>query len=290
MKLAQCFDGEIVNFDSIQVYRELNIGSAKPTAAERGGVPHHLLDILQVTEELTAGEFANRARETLRAIASRQRVPILAGGSGFYLRALLDGLSPAPLRDKNLRIELAQRPSAALHRFLRRCDPEAASRIHPRDAQKLIRAIEMTVLAGRPATKTQAAPRQALDGYSVVKIGLAPERAALCERLNERTARMFECGLLEEAASLLAAGIPAETKALQSLGYKQALAHLSGKMDLAAAVELCQARTRQYAKRQMTWFRAEKDVFWLTGFGGDPEIQRLAIAHVAQLLTPQIPC
>jgi tRNA dimethylallyltransferase len=290
VKLAQCFDGEIVNFDSIQVYRELNIGSAKPSASERSGIPHHLMDILQVNEELTAGAFASLARGALRDISSRHRVPILAGGTGFYLRALLDGLSPAPLRDKNLRSKLARRAPAALHRFLRRYDPATAARIHPRDTQKLIRAVEMTVLAGRPASQTQAAPRQALQGYSAIKIGLAPDRAALCARLNERAVRMFEGGLLEETASLLAKGVSPEAKPLQSLGYKQAVAHLTGDMDLADAIEQCQTKTRQYAKRQMTWFRAEKDVFWISGFGGDPGLQQQAIAQIEPALTRDSAC
>lgn len=273
-----------MNFDSIQVYRELNIGSAKPTEAERDGVPHHLLDILDIGQELTAGAFADRARKLLPEISARNRFPILVGGTGFYLRALLDGLSPAPLRDQALRTELGARAPAVLHRFLRGCDPAAAARIHPNDGQKLIRAIEMTVLAGQPATATQAEPRQPLSGFRVIKIGLAPDREALCLRLNERTERMFTSGLLEETQALLASGVPPGAKPLQSLGYKQAVAYLSGEIALEAAIEQCRAKTRQYAKRQMTWFRAEQNVFWLSGFGGEPGIQEQAVAHVRKCL------
>ncbi len=284
LHLARNLSGEIVNFDSIQVYKRLNVGAAKLPVAERCGIPHHLLDILEIDEELTAGAFARQARDVLQAISARNRLPILAGGTGFYLRALLDGLSPAPRRDESLRGALAGHAPAVLHRYLRRRDPQAAARIHPNDRQKLIRAVEMTVLAGRPASQTQSAARQSLEGYSVVKIGLVPDRVLLCKRLNERTGRMFQTGLLDETGALLAEGISPRVKALQSLGYKQAVAHLRGELDIEAAVEDCQIKTRQYAKRQMTWFRAEKDVFWLNGFGEDTAIQRQALDHVREAL------
>lgn len=283
--LAREFDGEIINFDSIQVYRRLDVGSAKPSIAERGGVRHHLLDILDVPEELTAGAFAQWAREILSEISGRERVPVLVGGTGFYLRALLDGLSPAPIRDETLRAKLGERSPAVLHRFLRRWDPASAERIHPNDRQKLIRAVEITILAGRPASETQAVAREGLQGYLAVKIGLAPDRAGLCDRLDERSDRMFASGLLEETAGLLAEGIPPRSKALQSLGYRQAVAHLTGEISLEAAIEDCRTTTRQYAKRQMTWFRAERGVFWLPGFGGDPVIREQAIKYVRDALS-----
>lgn len=283
--LARALGGEIVNFDSIQVYRRLDIGSAKPSETERGGIPHHLLDVLDVTEELTAGAFARRARTALDQIADRRRLPVLVGGTGFYLRALLDGLSAAPQRDPALRERLARRRAAVLHRLLRRCDPVSAQKIHPNDGQKLIRAIEMTVLAGRPASQTQALPRDTLEGYSAVKIGLAPDRAALRRRLDDRCARMFENGLLRETSTLLNEGISPRTKPLQSLGYKQAVAHLTGEMTLAAAIEDCQIKTRQYAKRQMTWFRAEQNVYWLAGFGFEDSLRREAFEYVERSLS-----
>lgn len=285
LTLAETFQGEIVNFDSVQVYRGLDVGSAKLPELERRGIPHHLIDILDVEEELTAGGFAQRATAMLEKISERGNLPILAGGTGFYLRALLEGLSPAPLRDEKLRERLAASSPAVLHRFLRRFDPESAQRIHPNDGQKLIRAVEMTVLGGRPASQTQAAPRKQLAGYRTIKIGLNPDRSALRSKLDARTGRMFREGLLEETAALLACGVPPNTKALQTLGYKQAVACLRGEMTLQAAIEDCQVKTRQYAKRQMTWFRAEKDVFWLDGFGSGEETQRLAVEHVHSALS-----
>lgn len=284
LTLAEAFQGEIVNFDSIQVYRRLDIGSAKIPPSERRGIPHHMLDILEVTDELTAGAFARQARIVLRDISGKGGLPVLVGGTGFYLRALLQGLSPAPDRDETLRAKLAERPPGVLHRFLRRRDPASARRIHPNDGQKLIRAVEMIVLAGRPASEMQAAPRHGLEGYSVIRIGLAPERSALRSRLDKRTARMFKSGLLDETAALLQDGVPPHTKALQSLGYKQAVAYLAGRMTLQAAIEDCQVKTRQYAKRQMTWFRAEGNVFWLPGFGSDHEIQQQAIECLRRAL------
>lgn len=281
LTLAHHFNNvEIVNFDSVQVYRRLDIGSAKPSVAERCGVPHHLLDILDVREELTAGGFALRARAALEEISGRKGVPLLVGGTGFYLRALLDGLSPAPPRDEALRTELAERSPRVLHRFLRRRDSASALRIHPNDHQKLIRAVEMTVLTGRPASEVQAAPRHGLAGYIPLKIGLAPDRQVLCKRLDQRCLRMFTGGLIEETAALLSAGIPSQTKALQSLGYKQAAAYLSGQTTLDAAIADCQVKTRQYAKRQMTWFRAEEDVVWLPGFGNDESVRQRAFESV----------
>jgi tRNA dimethylallyltransferase len=285
--LAQTFEGEIVNCDSIQVYRGLDVGSAKVPVQARRGIPHHLVDVANIDEELTAGAYARLARPVLEQIRDCRRLPIVVGGTGLYLRALLDGLSPAPERNEEMRDRLralAARRTGALSRFLRKCDPEAAERIHPNDHQKLIRAIEMVAGAGRAATETQNLPRQALTGFSILKLGLDPERGKLYKHLNERTVRMFAEGLLDETKSLLDKQYPAETKALQSLGYKQALQVLLGVSTLAEAIDECQTRTRQYAKRQMTWFRRERDVRWLRGFGTDDDIRRQAVEAVQQLL------
>lgn len=267
---AQC-GGEIVNCDSVQVYTGLNIGSAKTPVEERRGVPHHLLDVVSPNAEMTAGDYARRAMAILEGLRARGVLPVIAGGTGFYLRALLDGLSPAPARNPDLRARLAvvaKRRPAALHRFLKRRDAEAAKRIHPNDHQKLMRAIEM---AGRVQED-----RRGLHGFRVLKIGLNPDRAALYEKLDRRCQRMFENGLLEETRDLLEGGVPASAKALATLGYKQALAVLTQGMSVADAVAECQSRTRHYAKRQWTWFRAEADVHWLNGFGTDEWIQHQA--------------
>ncbi len=288
LALAERFSGEIISCDSIQVYRGLDIGSAKITQPERRGIPHHLIDVVEVNQELTAGAYARLARQAVSEVQNRRRLPIVTGGTGFYLRALLDGLSPAPPRNQALRNRLSQlaaRRPAALHRFLRRFDPPAATRIHPNDRQKLIRALELTLLARRPASQIQAQPRNALAGFDVLKLGLAPDRTLLRQRIEERCTRMFERGLLDETRALLAAGHPPELKALQSLGYKQALKHLRGDISYKEAVGECRIKTSQYAKRQLTWFRKEPNVHWLVGFGTDPAIQQQAISVTREFLS-----
>ena len=277
--LARELDGEIVNCDSVQVYQNLDIGSAKVPIEARSGIPHHLIDVIPPTGELTAGAYAALARRALAEIAGRGKLPIVAGGTGFYLRALLDGLSPAPIRNTQLRARLkrlAERRPGALHRFLRTRDKEAARRIHANDRQKLIRAIELSL-------SLQGLPRQPLTGFRILKIGLNPERRALYERINRRSLEMFHSGLIEETRALLAAGLQADSKALQVLGYKQAVRAINGNLSVSDAARECQTKTRQYAKRQMTWFRAEPNVEWLTGFGNDPHIQ-LAALMLAQSL------
>jgi tRNA dimethylallyltransferase len=287
LHLAQAFDGEIVNCDSVQIYRGLEIGSAKLPPSDRRGVPHHLLDIAEPGGELTAGAYASLARAVLHDLKTRGVLPIVAGGAGFYLRALLAGLSPAPPRDPQLRLRLAAlaaRRPAALHWLLRRHDPASAARIHENDHQKLIRAIELTRLAGEPASRVQSTLRHALAGFRILRIGLDPPRRLLQEALDARAAEMFRCGLIEETRALLDSGIDPCAKSLQTLGYKQALEFLNGQLPLADAVRQCQTRTRQYAKRQMTWFRADPDVHWLSGFGSDPAIQEKALLLASSFL------
>jgi tRNA dimethylallyltransferase len=280
LTLARELRGEIVNCDSVQVYRGFDIGSAKIPNNKRLGIPHHLLDVVGPGDELSAGSYARLAREVIAGIHARNRVPVVVGGTGFYLRALLDGLSPAPLRNQSLRDRLqrmAARRRNSLHRFLRRFDPDAATRIHPNDVPKLVRAIEITILSGEPATRAQSAPRQSLSGITTLKLGLMPDRKLLYARLNERTIWMFHNGLIEETKYLLHLGYLPGSKPTQSLGYKQALQFISGKCSLESAILACQTKTRQYAKRQLTWFRAERDVHWLNGFGSDPHIQQVAL-------------
>lgn len=285
LHLAQALDGEIVNCDSVQVYSGLEIGSAKLPLRVRRGIPHHLLDIVEPGGELTAGAYASLARAALGDLKARDVLPIVAGGTGFYLRALLNGLSPAPPRDSQLRVRLAalsvRRPTA-LHRFLRRHDPASAARIHANDHQKLMRAIELTRLAGQPASRVQSLPRLGLTGFRVLQIGLQPPRGLLHKALDARSEEMFRGGLIEETRALLDSGVDPRAKSLQSLGYKQAIEFLNGQLPLADALRECQAKTRQYAKRQMTWFRADPVIHWLFGFGFEPAIQEEALTLARQ--------
>jgi tRNA dimethylallyltransferase len=291
--LAEELNGEIVNFDSVQVCRGLDIGSAKPPLSARKGIPHHLIDCVDPNEGLTAGAYARMAGPILEEIHHRGSIPVLVGGTGFYLRAVLDGLSPAPVGNQSLRERLgslARRRPGALHRYLARRDPLSGQRIHPNDHQKLIRAIELGLLSNRPASETQRLPRQRLHGLEAFKIGLRPDRTSLYKRLNDRTAQMFRGGLLEETEALLNSGVSRESKGMQSLGYRQAVKVLLDGMGLDEAIAECQTKTRQYAKRQMTWFRKESNVVWLSGFGYEPEIQRAALSRVQIFLVESTPC
>jgi len=274
LALAEHAHGEIVNCDSLQVYRGFNIGTAKDIPKS---VPHHLFDILDPTEVFTAGDYARRATLVLAEIAARGKTPVLVGGTGLYLRALIDGLSPAPLRNVELRARLDQRDATRLHRLLRRLDAVTAGRIHPNDKPKTIRAIEVCLESRQPMSRVIAEERQRLEGFDVVKFVLNPPRAALYERINERSRRMFERGLIDEVRSLLAAGVPETVKPFDAPGYTEALAVIHGKMTIEEAIDLTQRRTRHYAKRQTTWFRGDRDIRWLNGFGDDPEIRAQAI-------------
>lgn len=285
--LACALHGEIVNFDSLQLYRGFDIGTAKTPPAERRGIPHHLFDVLDSSQGFSAGDYAKQARAAIADIAERGRLPIAVGGSGFYLRALLHGLPPLPPRDPALRLKLAakeQRKAGTLHRLLLRLDPQAASRIHARDVQKTIRALEVRLL-----TRTAAPPPETsepLEGYRVTQIGLNPDRAALVERLTTRVAEMFDGGLVEEVRTLLENGCTGQEKPFESLGYKQALQHIRGTLTREQAILSTQIETRQYAKRQRTWFLKDSRIHWLDGFGDDPEIAADALAWAESQLRP----
>jgi tRNA dimethylallyltransferase len=284
---ALAVNGEVVNYDSVQLYRGFNIGAAKVPLEERRGVAHHLLDVAGPERDFTAGDYALAARSVLANVSARGRVPVLCGGTGFYLRALLSGLSPAPPRDDRLRRrleEIARRRPRSLYFLLSRFDSAAACHIHPNDRQKLIRAIEMAYVERRKLSDIQARPRTALTGYRALKIGLDPDRRLLYSALNARSEALFSHGLVEETSGLLAQGYSADSKPMQSLGYRQAVVVLRGSMSLEEAIEECRTRTRQYAKRQCTWFRAEPAVNWFKGFGADPGVRKRAIALVAQFL------
>jgi tRNA dimethylallyltransferase len=283
LALARKFDGEIVNCDSVAMYREFDIGTAKPSAAERALVPHHLFDFVEPNEFMTAGEYARRARQVLTEIGQRGRLPIVVGGTGLYLRALLEGLFPGPQRSEELRERLrdrvATRGSEHLHRILQRLDRAAAEKVHANDIPKLIRAIEVCLASRQKMSELWQHGRDPLRGFRLFRLGLDPDRGALYERINLRARMMFESGLVEETKDLLQKYGEA-ARPLTSLGYKQAVQLLNGELTRDQAVQAAQQAHRNYAKRQMTWFRREPDVRWLKGFGDDPQIQRDALRGV----------
>lgn len=281
IRLAQELDGEILACDSTQVYRHFDIGTGKVPPAERNGIPHHLIDLVEPEEVFTAGEYAERATAALAEVTARHKLPIMTAGTGLYLRALLEGLSDAPTRSEELRERLRRKARAKgplhLHRLLKRIDPQAAGRIAPRDTQKIIRAIEMRVLAGKAVGEIHGAGRKALEGYAVTKIGLNPPRAALYERIHARVEGMFAAGWVDEVRRLIAQGVPREAKAFQFIGYAELREHVEGQMPLEAAIQSIQQATRRYAKRQLTWFRKEPGVHWLGGFSDEPGIVAEAV-------------
>ncbi|MGA3010894.1 MAG: tRNA (adenosine(37)-N6)-dimethylallyltransferase MiaA [Terracidiphilus sp.] len=276
LELGERFGGEIVSCDSVAVYRGMDLGTAKPTKEERARLPHHLIDVSDPNQPFTAGEYSRQARAALREIAGRGHLPIVTGGTGLYLRALTDGLFAGPERQQELRARLQRSREKHgenwLHRVLVRLDPASAKRIHANDASKLIRAIEVCLAARKPLSQVMA--RDPLTGFRLLRIGLNPPRQELYARLNQRAAEMFAVGLVEETRGLLDRYGP--VKALDSLGYRQALAVLAGTLSAEAAIDAAQQGHRNYAKRQMTWFRREPDVHWIAGFGNEPKVLREA--------------
>jgi tRNA dimethylallyltransferase len=292
LALAERFGGEIVNCDSVAMYREFDVGTAKPSAFERARAPHHLLDCVEPTGHITAGEYARQARQVLEEIKARQHLPILVGGTGLYLRALLEGLFPGPQRSEALRERLRERTVARssdyLHRILRRLDRAAAEKIHANDTPKLIRAIEVCLASRQKMTELwQHHGRDPLRGFRILRLGLDPDRQELYDRINRRAQEMFETGLVEEAQRLLekygdAAG------PLSSLGYKQAVQFIRGELTHEQALKAAQQAHRNYAKRQMTWFRREPEVQWLRGFGDEAKIQSEAVSGVEVSLAADV--
>jgi tRNA dimethylallyltransferase len=288
LAIARRFGVEIVNCDSIAMYGEFEIGTAKPSATERAEIPHHLLDCVDPMADVTAGEYSRQARQILREIVLRGHLPVVSGGTGLYLRALLEGLFPGPQRSEELRDRLRaraeERGTEYLHRILLRLDAVAAGRIHANDVPKMIRAIEVC-LASRPSRRSMTElwerGREPLRGFRVLRLGLNPEREELYARINQRAVKMFDDGLIAETERLLAK-YGEQARPLAALGYKQAVQFLRGEMDRRAALEAAQQAHRNYAKRQITWFRREPDVHWLGGFGNDPAMHAGAIATVEQ--------
>jgi tRNA dimethylallyltransferase len=278
--LAKEFIGEVVACDSTQLYRGFDVGTAKPTWTERASVPHHLLDILDPNEDSTAGGYRKRALKVLDDLRARSRLPVFTVGTGLYLRALLDGLADLPLRSEDLRARLrasaAEHGAGHLHEMLVRLDAAAARQISAADEQKLIRAIEICLLAQKPLTEIHRAGTTPLSGWRVLKIGLRPEREALYQRIHNRTDAMLQAGWLAEVSGLMASALPENAKPFDFIGYRQLRSHLRREITLDAARAAIQQGTRQYAKRQLTWFRREQNVHWLEGFGDDRSNQTAA--------------
>ncbi len=286
--LARNLDGEVLACDSTQVYRRFDIGTGKVTPQERSAVPHHLLDLAEPEEVFTAGEYRRQAILVLEELRRRGKLPILTAGTGLYLRALLEGLFEGPQRSEELRARLRERGSrlgtAYLHRILARVDPDSAKRIGPRDEPKIIRALEVRFLAGKPISELFRQGRPRLEGFTWLKLGLLPERQALYERIEQRVEEMVAARWLEEVEGLLGRGYSLDLKPLQFIGYRELADVLQGRQTRKEALRLIKRQSRHYAKRQITWFRKEPGVHWMRHFGSSPEIQQQALEHVQQWL------
>jgi tRNA dimethylallyltransferase len=286
MELACRLPLEVVSADSRQVYRRMDVGTAKPSREERDRVPHHLLDVVWPDEDFDAAAYASQAAAAIAAIDRRGCLPLVVGGTGLYLRALTGGLVDLPRPDPRLRERLQQQAevegNAVLHRQLADVDPVSARALHGNDRVRLIRALEVFLQTGRPLSVWRGEHGFRSQRYRVLKIALAPPRAELYRRIDERAAAMFSGGLVEEAAALLAAGYAPELKALQTIGYREAVQLLRGATSPAAALAAVQQTTRRYAKRQLTWFRADPEIIWVDSLSNfDNIIQLIDQFHAA---------
>jgi len=289
MAVAERFGGEIVNCDSTAVYRGFDIGTDKVAPADRRSIPHHLIDIADPAEEYTAAQYARDASAVVRDVHARGRLPLVVGGTGFYYRALTRGLFPGPGRDAALRARLEtvaeRRGATRLHGWLARVDPESARRIQPRDLKRLVRALEVYLLTGRPLTDHFADTASPIPEFEVVPVGLRLSAAAISERVTRRVDEQFARGLLDEIRGLLARGIPEAARPFGGLVYRQALEHLHGVRDEGATRALIAQENRRYARRQLIWFRKEPNLSWFDGPGDSPS----TIAAVYRLLADRMP-
>jgi tRNA dimethylallyltransferase len=269
-RAAQALDGEIINCGSMQMYRLLEIGTAKPTPQQRAEIPHHLYDLLDPEEYFGAGRYMVEARKVCQQISKSQKISFVVGGTGLYLKALLEGVFEGPGRSQDIRERLnrigTRKGFDYLYRLLERKDPTAAERIEPADEVRIVRGLEIYLLTGQPISQLQQ-QRDPLENLSILKIGLRLPRPILYDRINRRVSRMFHSGLLEEVQQLLAKGYRPDCKGFEALGYRHAVAVLDGDLSQEEAIEKTQIETRRYAKRQMTWFRQEKEVHWIEGPG-----------------------
>lgn len=290
--LAQKFGGEILVCDSTQVYRHFNIGTGKVPRAEQRGIPHHLMDLIEPAELFTAGEYRRRALEMLDDLRRRDKIPIITAGTGLYLRALLEGLADSPARSDELRARLAataaKRGPRHLHKILARLDRESSLRIEPADTQKVIRAIELRILAGKSVGEIHGSGRDPLQGFTITKIGLAPPREMLYTRIHARIDQMISAGWIDEVRSLIDSGVAPSAKAFQFIGYSQWRDYLKGALLKDEAIHQIRQATRRFAKRQLTWFRPEPNVHWLPGFGDDTALVHQASNLCAQEINSRI--
>lgn len=288
LALARRFGGEIIACDSTAVYRGIDIGTDKVPADEQQGIPHHLVDVASPAETYSAARYAADAAAAITAVAARGRLPILAGGTGFYYRALVRGLFPGPARDDRLRGRLdriaARRGVESLHRWLGRVDPESAQRIQPRDRKRLVRALEVYLTTGRPLSAHFENTASAIPGYAVLPIGLTLPRPELRDRVARRVDAQFSRGVVAEVRRLIERGVPKRAHAFSGLVYRQAIELLDGVRDERATRELIVRENMRYARRQLIWFRKEPNVRWLMGAGETETVQRDAIALVDEFL------
>lgn len=285
IKLALEVGGEIVNLDSVQVYRGISVATAKVSPSERRGVPHHLIDIVEPAENFTAGRYAQLAEQTIREIESRHRTAILVGGTGFYLRALVSPLFEGPETDLRLRKRLLavreRRGAEHLHRMLARVDPAAAATLKPRDWSRTMRALEFYFQTGKPISEAQLRTPPAPKLAARIRvIALSPPRDQLYARINARAEAMFERGLVEEVRSLIQSGVPPDAKAFQAHGYRRVVEYLQGRRSLEDALNQMKLDTRHYAKRQLTWWRHWPGAMWINRFGDQPEAFAEAVSHL----------
>lgn len=267
LRLAEHFAVEIISADSRQVYRRMDIGTAKATAEERALIPHHLVDVVDPDEDFTAADFLHLGRKALAEIAGRGHLPLVVGGTGLYIEALLRGLVDAPGADPDLRRELLQGEEkhgpGSLHKRLQAVDPVLAEQLAPQNLVRIVRALEVFYQSGQPLSELQARHAAVPSPFRVITIGLAPQRELLYERIDRRVEAMMAAGLLAETEALLASGYSPRLKALQTIGYRECIDHLAGDTSLQKAVDLIQRNSRRYAKRQMTWFKRDNEIIWL---------------------------
>jgi len=284
--LAEAFAAEIISADSRQVYRRMDIGTAKATAEERLRVPHHLIDVVDPDQNFTAADFVRLARNAIFEIDKRDRLPLVVGGTGLYIRALTEGLLPAPGSDKKLRERLLAQESregeGTLHRRLQGVDPDMAERLHPRDRIRIVRALEVFTLAGRRLSELQQEHAFADRPYRVLSLGLAPRREDLYRAIDIRVEAMMNAGLLDEVRSLLERGYGPHLKTMRTIGYRECLRHLEGELSLDEAVSHIQQASRRYAKRQLTWFRKDKSIIWVDSLRESDKIQALIDNFIVQ--------